>query len=189
MKLSFEAGYDTIYYSFGYKYTKKGGWNEIDNIGSIEFYRKFDNSLDQGDLCFWMEIKPEIQLRIGVVFYEMVDIYSKAVLALPTDLILPGTCNELYPCEYYPTTRLKIHCRSEFEVFIGVIVGPHFPYQIELEFPIYNLDVWEAKQCFEFPIEILNKGYCCNLEKATPAPVVYVTDSADLASRIKLYSV
>ena len=80
-----EFGYKPVTFEYGIEWSKENGWNKINKPLIFEPFKNFGSEMDdQGCLAF--TVSPFIELRLGLVIYEIVDVHVLPIISLVSGL-------------------------------------------------------------------------------------------------------
>ena len=127
-----EVGYPLVEFGVGVEYTPEtedggGGWTNIKTPIYFEPYRNFGAEWGDGRIntcdTFDYPVVPWAEVRMGLVFYDVVDVYLAPQMTVELDLTYPATCNDSIPaCSYSPlVANMKIDL--VLAMYIGLEVG------------------------------------------------------------------
>eukprot|EP01084_Bolivina_argentea_P123426 218720_1 len=161
-----EFGYEPIFLEYGVEWTKENGWNSIANK-QLEFipYKNFGGDKDES--CINFTVTPFIEVKLGIVFYEIVDVSIIPIIHIGTQFQFPGTCDHINACVNSPL-QARFSMTFEFNIQIGLTVGngdiglPTTDKRFDL--PSLNIPTIALfDTCFDVPVlSLIFDGICCS---------------------------
>ena len=167
---SAEFGYQPIFMEYGIEWTPNNGWQSINNK-NLEFipYKNFGG--DMNDNCLDFVITPYIEIQVGVVFYEIVDVSIIPKISIITSLQFPATCDHIDACLQEPL-QTRFNMEFEFSIEIGLSVGAGsigLP-QIDKRYSLPAIDIPSITlfdTCFDTDLPLLETLCCPNIALST----------------------
>eukprot|EP01084_Bolivina_argentea_P108465 193845_1 len=121
LQMHIVVGYKPIFLKFGVQY-RSTGWKKISDTNlKFEPIRSISTQINDVDSCFSASLIPAFGLKFGVVFYELVDVYLQAKLAIESQVEWPATCDHTSICQHR-TPKLKISGDLHFTFAVGLEV-------------------------------------------------------------------
>ena len=179
-----EYGYKPIFIEYGIEWTKENGWKSITNK-QLQFipYKNFGGDLGDDNKCIDFIIEPYIELQIGIVFYEIVDVSIIPRISIVTNLQFPATCTNIDACLYDPL-HTRFNLEFEFTIYIGLSVGLGsigLP-TIDTRFPLSFLNIPSITlfdQCFDTNSDLLST-LCCTSTSSNPSTMPTTSEPTQL---------
>jgi hypothetical protein len=176
VSMSFNAGIEPIVFEFGAEYIKGNGWNRISTATGIVPYFNVgsvlgDNEEEESSACFSASAVPALELKFGVVFYELLTVYTAFTFENEMSVTYPGTCDGTDACEL-ATPQLGFGMEVVMPITIGIELGSDELGldTIGIEYEIATIDIYETSTCANVFIAPLYYPCCGYPETLYPTP-------------------
>eukprot|EP01084_Bolivina_argentea_P014426 26948_1 len=187
-ELSAQAGYERIYHEYGIQYRNGHGWETINNAqDKLIWTHKFGGNFIEEDKdaknvqhlnkndCIELTVVPWIQLKVGIQFYDTIDIYVINKVPFHTDLQWPGLCADKVEnvIDAYIQPQLKLTVSIYYELYLRIsidIFGQKWhPSNVALlAKPIMIIPEFDI--CIKFDIPYLDRQ-CSTYQQITIPPI------------------